>query len=525
MYKYISFDIENLEPLKLSQTSVQIDNEESKSFIQGSSIRGSFIANYMFLNNLKDLNDSHKKMLLKDGIEFLNAYPKRKNKRTLPFMKNLFTTKEEMKRFGDRKVMSVISPKDAKEAVQRVKGIEFASYDFKNKSIEAVKVKKISNIHINKSRSKEEKNKLFTYEAIEEKNRFDGIIKLKEEYEKEVLEVMEKGTFYLGGSKGSGYGKCKILNINVSDENPEIKYLKEQNLLEELTSEKCKDFYLLFTSDAILRNDLGLLMNSPEIDFLEKKLGLDKVVEKETFIDTDIFTGFNNKWGYRLPIINGIKLGSLIKYEFKGKFDKEKVKSFIEEGIGERKQEGFGRILLIPDVKFNEILKEESKNVLKEEIKFTNEDKEQLELISKRIYLNKVNSTIPKIVLNLEINDKGCELNNSQWGKLVELMRLLEGKNEKESIQFIEKYFANIKGKKLNRSLSNKISKIKIEEKELENFIKEFVTISKEEFYKKYCNKVTVGGVASDIPISEFTRIKVNILKGMFQLKLKKERK
>ncbi|UXZ08635.1 hypothetical protein F1B95_05365 [Clostridium perfringens] len=61
MYKYISFDVENLEPLKLSQTSVQIDSEVSKSFIQGSALRGAFIANYMNLNGLKDLDEKHKK--------------------------------------------------------------------------------------------------------------------------------------------------------------------------------------------------------------------------------------------------------------------------------------------------------------------------------------------------------------------------------------------------------------------------------------------------------------------------------
>ncbi|MDK0552623.1 hypothetical protein P6P37_07380 [Clostridium perfringens] len=79
MYKYISFDVENLEPLKLSQTSVQIDSEVSKSFIQGSALRGAFIANYMNLNGLKDLDEKHKEMLLKGNIEFLNAYPRGEN--------------------------------------------------------------------------------------------------------------------------------------------------------------------------------------------------------------------------------------------------------------------------------------------------------------------------------------------------------------------------------------------------------------------------------------------------------------
>ncbi|UXZ08634.1 hypothetical protein F1B95_05360 [Clostridium perfringens] len=83
--------------------------------------------------------------------------------------------------------------------------------------------------------------------------------------------MMKEGNFYLGGSKGSGYGKCKISSIKILEENPQVNYLEEQNLLKELCSHKCKEFYLFFISDAILRNDLGLITNSPDRKELEKK--------------------------------------------------------------------------------------------------------------------------------------------------------------------------------------------------------------------------------------------------------------
>lgn len=525
MYKYISFDIENLEPLKLSQTSVQIDSEVSKSFIQGSVLRGAFIANYMNLNGLSDLNEKDKEMLLKGNIEFFNAYPKGKSGTTLPFMKNLFTTKDEMKRFGDKKVMRVI-PQNNGEAVQKVKGIEFANYDFKNKTIDSVKVKKISSMHIKTPSNREENTKLFTYEAIDRNTKFGGTIKFKEEYEEEVLNVMKKGNFYLGGSKGSGYGKCKISSIETLKENPQLNYLEGQNLFKELSFHKCNEFYLFFTSDVILRNHLGLITNSPDTKLIEKKLGIEEVVEEETFIDTDVFTGFNNKWGYRLPITNGIKAGSLIKYSFKGNLSKDKLISFIEEGLGERKQEGFGRFLIIPVINFEKILKGEILSEKAEKILLNGEEKNQLKLINKRIYLNKIKNEIPKIVLTIisSINDKKYILPNNQWGKLVNLMESLEGESKSQCIEYIDRYFSNINNKKINRSLANRLSKIIIEDKTLENFTKDFIKSPREEFYKKYCKPVNMGGITSDITEEELNKIKVNILKEIFTLKLKGEK-
>ncbi|EHK2425938.1 RAMP superfamily CRISPR-associated protein [Clostridium perfringens] len=525
MYKYIYFDVENLEPLKLSQTSVQIDSEVSKSFIQGSALRGAFIANYMNLNGLKDLDEKHKEMLLKGNIEFLNAYPRGEIGTTLPFMKNLFTTKEEMKRFGDKKVMRVLS-RDSGEAVQKVKGIEFANYNFKNKIIEAVKVKKISSMHIKTPVNKEENTKLFTYEAIDKNTKFSGIIKFKKEYEKEVLRVMKEGNFYLGGSKGSGYGKCKISSIKILEENPQMNYLEEQNLLKELCSHKCNEFYLFFISDAILRNDLGLITNSPDRKELEKKLGVEEVIEEETFIDVDIFTGFNNKWGYRLPITNGIKAGSLIKYSFKGNLSKDKLISFINEGLGERKQEGFGRFLLLPVIDFKEILKREILSEKAKKINLNEEEKKQLKLINKRIYLNKINNEIPKITLNILSSIKGLKYNlhNSQWGKLMDLMERLEGESKEECIKSIHYYFSNINSKTINRDLTNMLSKITIEDKTLESFIRDFIESSREEFYKNYCKPVNIGGITSQITEEELNKIKINILKEIFRLKLKEEK-
>src|SRR5690606_26606484 len=87
-----------------------------------------------------------------------------------------------------------------------------------------VKVEKVSNLHINK---RKEKNILFRYEAIKKGQVFGGIIKAEEDtYVDEIVNLLEDEIIYIGGSKGSGYGKCIIEDVQVLDENPEEKIFK-----------------------------------------------------------------------------------------------------------------------------------------------------------------------------------------------------------------------------------------------------------------------------------------------------------
>ena len=96
------------------------------------------------------------------------------------------------------------------------------------KQINKGKSRKVSNLHINK---KGEKNKLFRYESIKKDQIFSGIIKVvKDEYVQEVLNLFSNEAVYIGGSKGSGYGRCIIENMKVLEGNPEdVDYTVDDN--------------------------------------------------------------------------------------------------------------------------------------------------------------------------------------------------------------------------------------------------------------------------------------------------------
>src|SRR5690606_9488213 len=195
--------------------------------------------------------------------------------------------------------------------------------------------------HINKA---SEETKLFRYEAIKKGQTFKGIIKVEDEaYIDEIKEIFEDRYVYIGGSKGSGYGRCKISNIKIEEENPEYEIFKYKNDYKE-------HMYLIALSDIIYRNKLGQYKTYIEDEYICKELGLKEVKYIDSIIETKNITNYNNKWSCHTPQIVGIKAGSIFKYEIQGEIDEDRLLKFMDAGIGERKADGFGRFVLVDSI-------------------------------------------------------------------------------------------------------------------------------------------------------------------------------
>lgn len=65
---------------------------------------------------------------------------------------------------------------------------------------------------------------------------FRGYVRVDEKYAEDIINIFKKEIIYFGGSRGSGYGKCKISNIKyVSDA---CQYKSDLNIK--------KDLYIYF---------------------------------------------------------------------------------------------------------------------------------------------------------------------------------------------------------------------------------------------------------------------------------------
>lgn len=528
MAKYLVFDIENEEPIKIASTLMQTDSVNTKSYISGASIRGAFISNYINIKKVDDINTGiNKEKLLKGGIKFLNAYPVIEGNRALPMPKCFYALKDDIKKYRINNEMKITKLNtNSEEDYERVRGFEFADFDadkIKTKSIE-----KINNLHIRK----DVKNKLFRYEAIKPNNKFRAIIKCeKDEYANEAVEILENGMFYIGGSKGTGYGKCKISNIVLRDKNPEFNYLKNRFDIDDSYFEDSSSLLCIYaTSDIIYRNNLGEYKCYIDEDYLRDRLNLKKVFFKDSFIETEYFTSFNNKWRYRLPIVNGIKAGSVLIYNYEGNLDVNVVQAFMEEGIGERKQDGFGNFAVLTDIcedlpfTILQGIKKERENI-HEVIISNDEDKSQLNIILNRMYINKLNKNIPKIVLKL-CNETDMPITANQIGKLTDLMDILQGLKYEEGVKRLKDYFGHIDSKKINEDLADTLRRSYIEGKNIKNYlIEELSDNDINNFKNKYGHYISLGGVQSKLSdeLQAMYEYKIKILKELFRLKLRKE--
>lgn len=534
MGKYIKYDIENIEEIKIAMTVNQSDTQFSRSFITGSNIRGAFISEYIKAKKIEDLNkDESRELLLKDGVKFLNAYPIAQEERSIPFPNCYYALKDDIKK-GNMPLNIVTFPeaielkeKDEERNYTKIKGKEFGVL-INSDDLGEVKVSKKEYLHIRKPKIDDEDNKLFRYEVIESNTKFRGYIKVEDDYVdsiSDIKDILTKSDFYIGGSKGSGYGLCKIDNIEIIEDNPELSYFEDEILEEDYYDDEDK-IYVYALSDIIYRDKLGIYKTIFDEEYIAEKIGVNTVsINEETSVITDYFTSFNNKWGYRCPIINGIKMGSIISYDITdGEIDYDKVIKFMDEGIGERKNDGYGRFIILTSLQWKKIVDISEENEYLKIKKLDNKKKNDMKLIINRIYRAKIDNMIPEIVINLQNKITGIKaINNAQWGKLFNLMGLLLDKDRKHGIKKVQEYFEHINEKQRNRDLADSLKRIKIDENNLEGFITETLKMNISDFQSKYCSSIELDDIESSISEEEVYKYNVKILRELFRLNLRKK--
>lgn len=341
MHKYLVLEINNLEPLKIGSRGVQNHVENSKSHIPGSTIRGAVI--YYLIKELKldrDLcvkgDGRYRKQLLED-MKCFNAYPVYDDKVFFPvpihlktdkheYRKKVIKEEKEFKAFG-----SLLDETKYKNALQ----LEYTSFD--DSTIKAIEVSKEFRLHHNKC---ENIDNLFRYEAIKKGYKFRTIIVGSQE----VLTAIEKGLeknneWYLGGSKGSGYGLCNIKKLSICKTYRDAK----EKLGLKFKSKEENNLIITCLSDCIFRDDKGNPSNYIPVSELEKVVGKKNFEIERSIVEQGYSEGYNVKWGLRYPKESTVKAGSVIKY-ICDKLSKDDLVKIEEKLYGVRTTDGYGWI-------------------------------------------------------------------------------------------------------------------------------------------------------------------------------------
>lgn len=344
--KYIQYSVTLLEPMKLAGQGTQQGTVITRKFIQGSAIRGAIIGEFCRRYPNLAIDDTvalREEFLTK--TKFYNAYIKQGNLNTLPIPFIFQTTKEENRRKDRTRIYnSLMDEQEEHGEIIFGKG-EFGNMD--EGVLKQVSIKKKENLHIQKSEEKGIENKMFRYQAMDRGQVFQGYIQCEDRWEEDFKNLMEKNVFYIGGSKGSGYGKCLItFEMELSYED----FVKELPVHRE---ERSKYLTIYAISDLVLYDSLGMVTNHIDCRYLEQALGIDNLEFYKSYCDTSMTSGYNQKWRTHAVQQTAVQAGSVLVYKYiddsgKMKLDPEKIAELETKGVGLRREEGFGQIFVNP---------------------------------------------------------------------------------------------------------------------------------------------------------------------------------
>ncbi|MEK7274873.1 MAG: hypothetical protein AAB110_06425 [Candidatus Desantisbacteria bacterium] len=352
----IRYRIRTLSPILLSTQSGDMNMTATLDYIPGSALLGVFAGKYIQAKNLGDNaheNPDFYNWFLNSRVIFCNAYPcKETEHRTenyLPVPLSIQTKKNDETSADDL----LKKPSDPKKQIKTINGY----CDIAGDTIQKLAPSKSLNFHhARPDRIKGHsgvEGQIFNYESIDPDQLFEGEIIGDEKTLQEFVGLVDnKFPIRLGRSKTAQYGRAELEILSGAPEELEVK----DHLDDEI--------YLTFLSSVILYNENGF-PNTSLADFkryLAKALEIDsdriqvdgvfkKPVEIENFIST---------WRLKRPSEAAFQAGSCFSIKITGWNDsiESKLIELQKEGIGERRGEGFGRIILNWQMKDSYTVKE-----------------------------------------------------------------------------------------------------------------------------------------------------------------------
>lgn len=366
--KAIIFSLHTQQPLLATSFQGDPNSDVSYSFIPGSMIRGAIIGRYMKQRQISDLdlsNDEVKRLFFDSSkTQYLNAYLlSQEGKRTLPIPRSWFKDKYARINENSRQIkiydLSIEQDKDQLEAPKFIGEQYFIK---KGESIILFEEKRRINIHNKRDRQKgrstqpkinrttqqrEGEGEIFRYEAIDAGQKFQAVILCSNDPDAQIINILLNSSLniWLGGSQSAGYGHTKIEDVKLVNNWNEIdipaSYRTEHD-----------NFTVTLLSDLILRDEWGQYSvippsntnktPAPLTQELEKILKT-KLVPKHSYASSNIVGGFNRKWGLPLPQVPVLSAGSVFVFD-NIDITPEQIQQLENQGIGERRNEGFGRI-------------------------------------------------------------------------------------------------------------------------------------------------------------------------------------
>ena len=344
--------LETLEPLLATSFKGDPNSDVSYEYIPGSVLRGALIGRYLRWHRQHELdldNDEVQRLFFSDrDTRYLNAYIVGNSVRMLPVPQSWRKEKGASQAESALRVCDFSMEGDEDDLVSP-KGFTDGEFWYrKGSSVYSHRPGRRVNIHNQRDRTKGRSSKkenspdtegaVFRYEALDAGQTFQAAILCTDQDVRTFQTLLENRDIKIGGSRSAGYGHVKLTV-------EEIANWRENNVAVSDRAEE-EGTTLTLLSHALLCDEWG--QPTADSNLLTKAINHTLGTEVLTaashvFSSTTLIGGFNRKWGLPLPQVPALAAGTVLVFE-----DETLTTAQIEqlelEGIGERRNEGFGRV-------------------------------------------------------------------------------------------------------------------------------------------------------------------------------------
>ncbi|MEG4348017.1 hypothetical protein QUB70_32805 [Microcoleus sp. A003_D6] len=411
-------------------------------------IRGVLISRYLQdrgLRSTDDILDTSKfpevQRLFFDGsTRYLNAYlySNDQEKRTLPVPRSWLKKKgDEATDSKDLSIYDFSWEQPNQDISYKSLNESFCTVD--DEDVVLYKEKRRINIHNMRDRKKgrgtDDNGAVFRYDALDAGQTFQGVILCDNADDvAKIKPLLELKDIFLGGSRKAGYGHT---TIEIIPNKEDINWHEVETPLEDREDRELLRITLL--SDLILRDRCGQYVAMPpiqlitdegerEIDpltqLLEQLLDV-KLEPQSSFTSSIVVGGFNRKWGLPLPQVPALAAGSVFIFNYQGELNIDRIRTLENQGIGERRVDGFGRLA----VNWLEEYPKFTASLLKSEVDLTHqpnltpnsEDSQIAAKMAKRLLEQKLDKQLLDKVHRWTLEPN--KLSNSQLSRLIIMAR------------------------------------------------------------------------------------------------------
>ena len=331
--KALTFRIHAIQPLLITQLSAGEENSSTAfNFIPGSVLRGVVINHYLRKHLIKDVAHDLlcRRLFFNGAVKYLNSYPLNPlGQRSLPKPLSWRIRKDDQQNSKSTIYDFAIESRDDVDNPLLPSG-DFCWIDEETVGIDGpTRYISMHNSSEDRNAKREDDSTVYRYDAIAAGENFAGAIVTEDLGDLQTLSSLLNGAeFSLGGSRSAGFGRVRFEDLQIIENWKE--YTKDDDEADEL-------IILTLLSDAIIRDRNGQITTD-----------LESVLERDPlryYQKIRIVGGFNRKWGLPLVQSLAIQAGSVFVY-LASDVDRGLLQQLEQDGIGERRTEGFGRVAI-----------------------------------------------------------------------------------------------------------------------------------------------------------------------------------